>query len=147
MYDTMCTDSMQNGAAYFQLKTGASTATAGWSFSHVQVTNNGKHQDLSAVVHKRPDGARSYLEGEGSSHRSTCYQLKYPTTLMDSAVHPNHEQMEPCRFSHQDTSGSGDAGPFHQGNDVQVKYSPCYESLMAQSSNTGTGSDRRAKVS
>jgi len=143
MYDTMCTDSMQNGAAYFQLKTGASTATAGWSFSHVQVTNNGKHQDLSAVVHKRPDGARSYLEGEGSPHRSTCYQLKYPSTLMDSAVHPNHEQMEPCRFSHQDTSGSGDAGPFHQGNDVQVKYSPCYESLMAQSSNTGTGADYR----
>jgi hypothetical protein len=140
LYDTMCTNSQQNGATVLKLETGGSEAQSAYAFSHVQVTNNGKHQDLSAVVHQRADGARSFLEGEGSAHRSTCYQLPYPAAYEDSAVRPGHEQMEPCRDSHQDTPSPA---VFSQGNDIQIKYATCYEALAAGSSSTGTGSDYR----
>jgi hypothetical protein len=132
MYDTECTDSKQNGAAMILADQGSGMSPMSWSFSHVQVTNNGKHQDLSEVVHRRPDGTRSALEGEGSPHRSTCYQLEYPSSSVDAAVRPGHEQDEPCRFSHQDSQGSGDH-LWHPGNDVQIKYSSCYESLRSES--------------
>jgi hypothetical protein len=97
-------------------------------------------RDLSPVVHQRPDGAYSYVEGIGSDHRSTCYQLQYPSTVAsdtwegvnmeDSAVQPNHEKMEPCRIAHK--SGN------QEGNDVQIKFGTCYE---AQSAKSGTGTD------
>jgi hypothetical protein len=141
LYDTQCTNSMQNGAAVFKLISTSGTEYSGYSFAHVQVTNNGKHADLSAVVHKRDDGARSYLQDEGNPHRSTCYQLPYPTAEPDSAVGPGYEQMEPCRMAHQDTTQGNDASAvFHQGNDVQVKYSTCYESLRANGDD-GIGMD------
>jgi hypothetical protein len=139
LFDTLCTNSQQSGAATFKVIAGNTNTVneADYSFAHVQVTNNGKFQDLSAVVHKRDDGAHSYLEGEGSPHRSTCYQLKYPTTWADSAVKPGHEQSHPCRYAHQDAQ-TGEV--FHQGNDVQIKYSTCYESLTADGQ---TGMDYR----
>jgi len=137
LFDTMCTDSRQIGSSNFELKTGSSIIMSERSFTHVQVTNNALHRDLSPVVHQRPDGARSYLEGEGSPHRSTCYELKYPVALEDSAVRPNHEQMWPCRLSHQDAVSPF---PFHYSNDVTIKYSSCYEALAA---GTGSGSNYR----
>jgi hypothetical protein len=136
LYDSTCTDSKQNGATVFTVD----GTYQDYAYSHIQVTNNGMVRDLSPVVHQRPDGAYSYVEGIGSDHRSTCYQLQYPSTVAsdtwegvnmeDSAVQPNHEKMEPCRIAHK--SGN------QEGNDVQIKFGTCYE---AQSAKSGTGTD------
>jgi len=80
LYDSQCTDSKQNGATVFSVD-GAEQA---YSYSHVQVTNNGMVRDLSNVVHQRADGALSYIEGIGSEHRSTCYQAEYPSSVVSA---------------------------------------------------------------
>merc|ERR1712166_363577 len=136
LFDTMCTDSQTTGSATFDLNYGGTITKADRSLSHVQVINNAMHRDLSPVHHKRTDGAQSYLEAEGSQHRSTCYQLKYPAALEDAAVRPNHEQMFPCHGAHQNPVGH----PFHYANDATIKYSPCYEALK---SNTAAGPNYR----
>lgn len=131
LYDSQCTDSKQNGATVFTVD----DVPQEYSYSHVQVTNNGMVRDLSNVVHQRADGANSYIEGIGSPHRSTCYQHEYPSRVVsanfdgddmdDSAVQPNHEGSEPCRASHKEH--------YQEGNDVQIKYATCYEAQNAES--------------
>lgn len=126
LYDTECTNSVQNGAAKLMLGSPSSFESS-YSFSNIQVTNNGKHQDLSVVTPKRADGAAKHLEDEGSPYRSTCEQLEYPSSLDDSAVRPGHEQSSPCFGAHLASES--------QGNDVQIKYHTCYDALTAGSNN------------
>jgi hypothetical protein len=124
LFDTECTNSMQNGAAKLVLKTPSDTESS-YAFTNIQVTNNGKLQDLSVVTPKRSDGSAKYLEDEGSLSRSTCQQLPYPTLLNDAAVRPGHEQSAPCFGAHLANQA--------QGNDVEIKYMTCYDALTSSS--------------
>jgi hypothetical protein len=136
LFDSTCTDSKQSGATVMSVD----GTYKEYAYSHIQVTNTGYVRDLSAVRHKRADGSLSYIEDEGSEHRSTCYQLEYPSSVVsphyigvdqdDSAVPAGYEQREPCRGSHKSDEP--------EGNDVQIKFGTCYE---AQSSKSGIGTN------